>query len=443
MRILHYALGFPPYRTGGLTKYCMDLMRAQKAQGNEVGLLWPGKIGIMNHKLAIKRKPDIEGIHSFEVINPLPISLDEGILDIEAFMVSCDKEVYVNFLKTYAPDAIHLHTLMGLHRELVNVAQELNIRTVFTTHDYFGICPKVTLYNKSICDDDHDCKDCIVCNQTALSKKKIILMQSFLYRIIKNTFLVKLLRRKHRNHFYSNTTMENCSQAIPKIEVENLAAEYRRLRKFYTDILETIDVIHFNSTISEMVYQRYIVPKSGRIISITHGGIADHRKKKDFDHEKLRIAYLAPAKPYKGFNMLKQALDELWADGHKNFILNIYNLPNQISPYMQIQDGYQYSELGEIFDKTDLLVAPSMWYETFGFTVLEATSYGVPVLVNENVGAKDLLPEQLCVKNLKEVLDLFLRQKRDVLSVINQQIISHVPIKLMTEHVNEITELYY
>ena len=29
MKILHYFLGFPPYRSGGLTKYAFDLMTAQ------------------------------------------------------------------------------------------------------------------------------------------------------------------------------------------------------------------------------------------------------------------------------------------------------------------------------------------------------------------------------------------------------------------------------
>ena len=38
MRILHYSLGFPPYRRGGLTKYCLDLMAAQEMQGNVVAL---------------------------------------------------------------------------------------------------------------------------------------------------------------------------------------------------------------------------------------------------------------------------------------------------------------------------------------------------------------------------------------------------------------------
>ena len=42
MKILHYSLGFPPYRTGGLTKFNYDLMIEQVKEGNDVALLWPG-----------------------------------------------------------------------------------------------------------------------------------------------------------------------------------------------------------------------------------------------------------------------------------------------------------------------------------------------------------------------------------------------------------------
>ena len=37
------------------------------------------------------------------------------------------------------------------------------------------------------------------------------------------------------------------------------------------------------------------------------------------------------------------------------------------------------------------MVTPSIWFETFGFTVLEALSYGVPVVISGTVGAKDIL----------------------------------------------------
>lgn len=51
MKILHYALGFPPYRSGGLTKFCVDLMVQQTREGHHVAMLWPGKIGLIIKRL--------------------------------------------------------------------------------------------------------------------------------------------------------------------------------------------------------------------------------------------------------------------------------------------------------------------------------------------------------------------------------------------------------
>ena len=98
MRILHYSLGFPPYRTGGLTKFSMDLMKQQELDGNEVSLLWPGKISFAGNKTRIKKHASVEGISSYEIINPLPVSYDEGISDCHAFMVSGTEKSYEDFL---------------------------------------------------------------------------------------------------------------------------------------------------------------------------------------------------------------------------------------------------------------------------------------------------------------------------------------------------------
>lgn len=399
MKILHYALGFPPYRTGGLTKYCIDLMLTQVEQGHEVALLWPGEIHFILKKTKIKEGNHWNGIRNFELIDPLPVSLDEGIIEIEAYTKRVKESVYLNFLRMYMPDVIHIHTLMGLHKEFLDVAKQLKIKTVFTTHDYFGICPIVTLYHDGcVCDDDHDCLDCVKCNQTALGLKKIEILQSPIYRRLKNTKAVKMLRNCHRQKYFESsenkqTENENCVRT---------AEEYRKLREYYISMLNMIDFIHFNSSVTEMVYNRYFHPKNSAVISITHRDIKDHRIKKNFDHDALRITYLGPAKPFKGFQFLIGVLDELWKETPGMFELHIYTNTNVEKEYItHRQDGYPYSQLEKIFDKTDLLIVPSQWYETFGFTVLEALSYGVPVMVTNKVGAKDLVqyidPAFICV----------------------------------------------
>lgn len=392
MRILHYFLGFPPYRTGGLTKYAFDLMRAQVKDGNTVLALWPGQMGLINHKTSIKKKLNVNGIQNYELINPLPVSLDEGITEFDDYMKSCDPIVYELFFRNVKPDVIHIHTLMGLHKEFVDMALKLHIKTVFTTHDYFGICPKVTLYKfGKVCQNDHDCRDCIQCNYMALPTRKIMLMQSSIYRMLKNSIFVKYFRKYHRAKFFSNEEIPNTM--ISDIDILKLEKRYQNLRTYYVGMLENIDCIHFNSTLTASIYKKYLTPKNSVIMTITHQNIKDNRMiNKWKPKEKLVITSLTPAKPFKGFNILKTALDELWEDDERQFELKLFSPVQNPSPYMKIQEaGFSYDKLPNILNDTDVLVACSVWYETFGFTVLEALSYGVPVIVSDHVGAKDIV----------------------------------------------------
>lgn len=387
MKILHYFLGFPPYRTGGLTKYAFDLAKSQVEDGNEVLALWPGRIRNYDAEPYIKEGRRVNGIRNLELINPLPVPLDEGINEFNAFTKSCDVDIYIVFLEKERPDVIHVHTLMGMHREFIQAANRLNIKTVLTSHDYFGLCPKVILYSfGECCDDDNECRNCIQCNVTSLSLKKIQIMQSLLYRWTKNTFIIKKIRKNHRNQFFEE---EGRSQ-IPCADVEEMARKYRNLRAYYVGIYESIDYIHFNSTVTEKIYKRYMTPKNSIVLSITHQGIERHQRKK-VDTGKKVILCLAPAKPYKGWNVLKEACNQLWEEG-ENIELRVYSVVKNIEPYMVVkQDGFKYSELEQIMSEADVLVAASIWYETFGFTVLEALSYGVPVIVSDHVGARDII----------------------------------------------------
>ncbi len=412
MKILHYFLGFPPYRTGGMTMFAYDLMISQKQEENEVIAIYPGRMNfILPEKVKIKKKKPINNIENYEIINPLPISLDEGIKEINEYIKKCDSTEYYNFLNEIKPDVIHIHTLMGLHKEFIDVANAMRIRTIFTTHDYFGICPKVTLYRfGKVCDNDYNCKECVRCNYMALSINKIKLMQSKVYRKIKNSKIVKYLRKKHRTSFLNEKQpnfMEN------KKELEGKKKEYQKLRKYYTNMLENIDIIHFNSNLTKEIYLKYIKPKEYKVIPISHKEIKDNRNNKKIESNKIRFTFLASTKPYKGFYILKEVLDEIYKKVNYDFELNVYGNVTEKSEYMNIyENGFSQNDLPAIFSRTDILIAPSIWYETFGFTVLEALSYGVPVIVSDNVGAKDVVENAgIIVKaNDKQMLKEILKE---------------------------------
>lgn len=398
MKVLHYALGFPPYRSGGLTKLCVDLMVQQAKEGHIVAMLWPGQMGFVNKKVAIRKPKNVklkgQDILSFEIINPLPISFDEGIVDIEAFTNNMGAKIYKELLDKFQPDVIHIHTLMGLHKCFIETAKNKKIRLVFTAHDFFPICPKVTMFRHgTVCDCVQTCENCGICNATALSLNKIKILQSPLYRILKDASIVKKLRKQHRDKYLSESIDNNVIAPV------RTAESYQELRNYYYSLLKLIDVIHYNSSVTKKVYESVFELSNSCTIGITHSDIKDNRRLKLYSDNKLRIRYLGPMGGAKGFFLLKSALDKLW---HKqqNFCLDIHFTPLEMSPYIKVHDRYSYTDLEKIFDETDILVAPSIWYETFGFTVLEALSYGVPVVISGNVGAKDVL-----VKNAGIVIE--------------------------------------
>lgn len=446
MNILHYFLGFPPYRTGGMTKYSFDLMNSQIDNGDTVSALWPGRMRYISKDVKIKKNESVNGIQSYEIINPLPIPLDEGIRDFDAYTKKGNKKIYEQFLKKVDPQVIHIHTLMGLHYEFVDAAKKLGIKTIFTSHDYFGLCPKVTFFRfGKLCEDDDNCRKCINCNMTALSLNKIIIMQSRIYRKIKDFDIVKKIRKKHRQNFFEQEKRQDIK--LTKDEIEIISEKYKDLRLYYTKMLSSFDLIHFNSSVAEKVYKKYFQPKKSKVLTISHKDISDKRKINKWKYTgKLRLTCLAPAKAFKGFYTLKKALDSLWNLGKHDFELKIYGFVPERSPYMKVvEEGFTPKDLQNIFKETDILVAVSLWYETFGFTVLEALSYGVPVIVSNHVGAKDIIGKGgIIVKagdieNLKITIDSLNEEK---LNELREGVQTSIYIKTWKQFLAENYKLY-
>ncbi|MES9685904.1 glycosyltransferase, partial [Gottfriedia acidiceleris] len=110
---------------------------------------------------------------------------------------------------------------------------------------------------------------------------------------------------------------------------------------------------------------------------------------------------------------------------------------------------FNYSDLKEIFNKTDVLIVPSMCRETFGFVGLEALSHGVPIMVSENVGIKDILVDNvtgIVFRANNNDLNIKLKQfidSREKLKKINENILSMDFNFNMSLHTKKIMNLYF
>lgn len=441
MKILHYSLGLPPYRTGGLTKYSYDLMKEQVKNKEEVYLLFPGHMCLINKATKIKPYKNQDGIKAFQLINPLPVPLLNGISDAESFIKPCNINIFKQYLKDYSIEIVHVHTMMGLYKEFLEACKSLNIKIVYTTHDYFGICTKVNFLDNegNVC-NDRNIEKCLKCNQSGYDMKMITILQSSIYRELKNRNVISKIKdilKKNSSNKRTKSNDDHKENGEIKIS-DDYRKAYKRLLAYYNVMFSYIDKFLYNSSISKEMYEKYL-DCSGEIVSITHSDIKDNRKLKDYNHDKLRLTYLGPDKEYKGFNLLIDAIKELNNKYKSKLELNLYGDIGKyhIDDNINVYGRYSYNQLEAIFDQTDLLIVPSIWYETFGFITLEGLSYGVPVLVTDRVGAKDLIIQDGL--NLGKVMEL---GKESLKEVISRLCISKAELNKLNRNIKNSNFIY-
>lgn len=416
MKILHYTIGFAPERTGGLVGYATDLMMEQIKQNHEVFALYPSNQFFFGNEPKIRKKKDRAGIQTFGLINSLPLALFGGISNPNDFMKGCNKEVFITFLKELTPDVIHLHSLIGLYKEFLQAANDLNIKVVFTTHDYYGLAPIPNFYyNDESFDGNNTNLAWNIMSADALPTSKLRVFQLSFYPSVRKW--MKMIKRNPKHKEYK------------KISSINESINYSLLMQYYRDMFQMIDKFHFNSTLTREIYKNNLsFSVEGQVISITNGTIEQHNIKRLLREKKV-VAYIGPDEEYKGYFEFLSFSKTL--NRHEYKIYTYGHMPNNFAPDFIEQKGrFSPSELDNVYGEIDILIVPSKWKESFGLVVLEALSYNVDVYVSENVGAKDLVPSENIFKN---ILDLNFSESTSS---------SDFKVKNLSEHSSEICMFY-
>lgn len=440
--ILHYTFGLPPKATGGLPLYVRDLSDAQKDAGYKVSILLPKQK--LHGKDKISRKGKI-----YYLENSLPVSSIFGMQDPLEFMQPYSKKVINDFLNDLVPDILHVHTLMGLPKEFLEVAKSKGIRIVYTTHDYYGLCLKCNFVNSK----GHPCEEnnpnqCAQCNlSNGINKHTAYLINSTMYKNLKQNKLVYKLKTKCRDNMVDKGAEIDISKITPS---EKHIQNYNELLHYYKTMFALIDMFHYNSKLTRSIYKRFLPESHGEVVPITLASIQDHRNDRNIQNESIfTIGYIGRKEPYKGIGLLMRAIEKLnqcnidykcllYGDDFTKYDLSCNGKVKNMGIYKQ-------NEIKQVFGSIDLLVVPSIWKETYGFIVLEALSYGVPVLVSENVGSQDLIKNKKYIFKI-DADDLFNHlkyfiQNRDVLN--KEYDINTLFVFSMLEHVKEINKHIY
>jgi len=445
MNILHYTLGLPPYRSGGLTKYATDLMLMQKKKGLSVFLLYPKSSFLFDSKICFKKHKEHYGIKVFSLNNTFPIPLLCGVKEPKKFMnTNVDITGIRRFLKKIKPDVLHIHSLMGLPIEVIQVARQCHIKVIFTAHDYYGLCLKTNFINNA----NKFClfpsgRNCAICNKYSNSILNLYFRN--------NEFILPLVREILNFVPKRNVRHTLCEDLLNDEKKAQLFDQsYQGLLDYYKIFYQLFDKIHFNSSVTCDEYSKYIDTSKSVIIPITHRGILDNRQLKSIGMRCVSIGFIGPLAPFKGFALLKESLLKLHENGLRNWTLDVWGtIKGTDTDCSQIiyRGKYSTNNLAKVYNKLDLLVVPSIWKETFSLVALEALSFGVPVIVSNTVGAREIVKEYNpnFIFNTKEDLKNLLLEcltNPQILEDYNQKIIDQNFSFSMEEHTKKILEFY-
>ncbi len=422
MKILHYALGFPPERTGGLVKYSLDLMNEQISQGHEVVMVFPGRVNFL------KREPYFkfgkrQNIPYAELVNSLPLPLIGNIKNPQDFMKHTDSKVFVNLLESEKPDVIHIHTLMGLYGEFLEEAKKHNIKIVFTTHDYFGISPHPKMYLSG--HDFVDDKKYDIWNNIRPYGSKTIKLrinQLSIYPALRT--LVKKLKK-------SSALVDDLSEQTGwSTEID---FDFQELKKYYLSMLECVDIVHFNSSVSKKVYEQFLPHMTWKnaILSISSNNIEKFGEISLFAKPIESIAYIGPYSREKGFFEFLKFATEFISKKQNNKAFIMGDNPSTVCLNISNLGYYDRNTLVENLKLVDLVLLPSRWHETFGLIASEVLSTGTKVAITRKMGVSDIVPDELKINDLQNInIDTFSKMEGVVL------------LPSMKSHVQRVMRLY-
>lgn len=439
MRIIEYTLGVAPFRRGGLPRYSTDLSE-ELAKNNDVYVLYPGANTVFrSNVMNIRENVDDHSFRLFEIINPLPVSLGLGIKRAAPFKEKRNVDHVIKWIQSINPEVIHLHTLMGFPIELLGKIKEQGIKIVYTTHDFYGLCPKMMSEDPKGQLKSRKCTfDCMLCKDGP-SERKLFLMQSHAYQKLKDSPLVKKIRQNQKSEL--NNVEEE--QLVSDIEVN----ERYNLRRYYLKMFSMIDEFHFNSSVSEAYFRQYMPSVKGKIVSITHSGLIDNRKNRIYSKSSnLKIGYIGPYDQKKGFFDYVTCLENV-RKKKQNFEAYFYGdiakFPFFEKPWVHNEGIKAEGEMNDVYQQMDLIVLPSLWHETFGFVVLEAILQGTPCIVAKNVGAKDILSKDCIFNSFDDLEAKIIKVLSFGLKSDREQIKNMLLKYRMDDHAKKIKQLFY
>lgn len=389
---------------GGGTLLPKTIAESLAQKGHTVAVVYASAKNIEGKPEYYVKKKEEHGITLFGIFNRPTLFYD---------LLRPDREmndeniigIFSGILDEFRPDVVHYHNFFNLSMSIASETKKRNIPSVFTSHNFWHICPR--LY---------------------------------------------LLDGQGRRCSGPESNGRKCARCVENSSVEKLYSE-----RLNYGIATLSDMVSLHLAPSSRAKELFISaghnPRNIRVLRQASPVIDDIITHKSVRKQGVfRIGYLGALLPIKGVHVLVEAVQHLG----NSISLHLYgNVPTQYATILKGIDtvgavafygAYSYGQLPEILVELDVVVVPSLVEETGGLTAVEALAAGIPVVASRIGGLTDavihgkngLLFEPGNVEELSAALHLLVNDKEYYQQLKN----GAKPEKTFAEFIGELEGIY-
>jgi len=441
MKIVYVVHEFPPDSVGGTGVATFQAAKVMLARGHKVWVLAPQRWAHDNFSSVGFFDEKVDGLSVRKLVfnpelvpNPILYEYYNPIFYIYA----------KDFLKDISPDIIHICHLLHLSSSIIDAAKELRIPIIMTLTDFWLFCPKWICLkaNGSLCKKYFSWKDCIYCLRKENNFYERI-STAFDETIMKFCLEEEILNNKFKIGLVNNRQIFSLF----------LAAATRL--PFLKSQLEKVDGVLCPSSFLGKVFLEKGYFHSG--LTIVSPGTHFPRKlcSREGQISNITFGYFGGGREHKGAHVLLEAFRKIKSTNVNLKLYGIFPNTEYVKELRRIAKGderidfmgtFGRTELTEVLSGIDLLIMPSICYEAYGLSILEAFANKVPVIATDIGGIPEIVRDGHNGLLFKRGDVLNLKQKME--SVINepgliQKLRENIPrVKSVKQECDELLGVY-
>ncbi len=441
------------HKGGGVSVYMQNMMRGLLSTSDyKLLYLNCGLTYTMDGKLRIVRRQNgiSQEIESYEIVNsPVLAPAQQSPRNVQKYLHDESvAELVYTFINEHKIDVVHFNNLEGLPINILKLKDKIKgIKFVYSVHNYFPVCTRVNLWKDEKINCAHNCD------------KKSFAECAHCYSYV--NYNLERIRRfiKKENNVGVYKCCNYLSKVFPDKGDEKLYREFEEITIAY--INQYVDlVLAVSQRVKEIIVAHNVREEIVKVSYIGTSVANDQMHNPNVDYSKgdvFRIMYMGYMRKDKGFFFLCEALDKMPPELASRVEVNIVARFNPNSDEVAVLEklrckfyginlvnGYTKDNQKALLQGIHLGIVPVLWEDNLPQVAIEQIAWGVPILVSDFGGAKELCNNEAFIFRTGDVMD-FLEKFSAIFNDSQKlsEFYKHsIPLVTMKQHIQELQCFY-